>query len=112
MRLIDADRMKSNTPDYLLETDGMRERRLHATLDCQPTVIEGEVAGVEEGEDLPVYKKITRVRPSAHYYMLNVDGNYIKYSCPVCEALGNKHQVHPGEQNCPLCNVNLVWEDN
>ena len=108
MRLIDADRMKSNTPNWLLETDGMRERRLYDTLDCQPTAIEGTVDGEEEGENLPVYKKITRVKPLAHHYMPN--GTYIKYSCPVCEALGNKHQVYPGEENCPLCNVNLMWD--
>lgn len=108
MRLIDADRMKSNTPNLVLETDGTRERRLYDTLDYQPTVIEGTIIGEEEEENLPIYKKITRVKPLAHYYMPN--GTYIKYSCPVCEALGNKHQVYRGEENCPLCNVNLVWD--
>lgn len=109
MRLIDADRMKSNTPDWVLESDGMRERRLHAELDHQPTVIEGTMAGEEEGENLPMHKRITKVKPLAHHYMPN--GAYIEFSCPVCEALGNKHQVHRGEENCLLCNVNLVWDE-
>ena len=107
MRLIDADRIKSNTPNWLLETDGMRKRMFYDVLDWQPTVIEGVVAGEEEGENLPVHKRITRVKPLAYHYMPY--GAYIKYSCPVCEALGNKHQVHRGEENCSLCNVNLVW---
>lgn len=110
MRLIDADRMKSNTPNWLLETDGTRKRMLYDTLDNQPTVIEGMVAGDEEGENLPTYKRITRVKPLAYHYMPN--GSYIKYTCPVCEALGNEHQVHRGEENCPLCNVNLIWDEN
>ena len=109
MRLIDVDRMKSNTPNWLLETDGMRKRMLYDELDEQPTVLEGTVAGEEEGENLPVYKKITKVKPIAHHYMPN--GTYIKYSCPVCEALGNRHSVHKGEENCPLCNVNLLWDE-
>ena len=41
MRLIDADRMKSNTHNWLLETDGMRKRMFYDELDYQPTVIEG-----------------------------------------------------------------------
>lgn len=76
----------------------------------QTIVIEGTVAGEEEGENLPAHLKITKVRPIAHHYMPN--GAYIKYSCPVCEILGNKHQVHRREENCPLCNVNLEWDEN
>lgn len=52
------------------------------------------------------YQRMTKVEPVPHYY----DDDYIKYSCPVCEALGNKHQVSEGRSNCPLCNVNLAWE--
>lgn len=37
MRLIDADRMKSNMPNWLLETDGIRERYLHDEINSQPT---------------------------------------------------------------------------
>jgi hypothetical protein len=106
MRLIDADRMKQNTPNWLLETDGMRKRMLYDELDWQPTVIEGVVAGEEEGENLPVHKRITRVKPLAYHCV-----TFIEYSCPVCAALGNKHRVHRGEENCPLCNVNLVWDE-
>lgn len=35
----------------------------------------------------------------------------VKYGCPVCESLGNKHQISIGIRNCPLCNVNLLWEE-
>jgi hypothetical protein len=110
MRVIDADRMKAITPNWLLETDGMRKRMLYDELDRQPTVIEGMVDGEEEGENLPTHKRFTRVKPIAHHYMPN--NQYIKYSCPVCDALNNRHQVHPGETNCCLCNVNLLWEED
>ena len=43
MRLIDADRMKQNTPNWLLETDGMRKRMLYDELDFQPTISETEI---------------------------------------------------------------------
>jgi rubrerythrin len=39
------------------------------------------------------------------------NGAYIKYFCPVCEAVGNKHQLIRNEENCPLCNVNLLWDE-
>ena len=109
MRVIDADRMKSNTPNWLLETDGTRKRMLYDELDEQPTIIEGTIAGEENGEDLPVYMKITKIKPLAYHYMSN--GAYIKYFCPVCEAVGNKHQLNRNEENCPLCNVNLLWDE-
>lgn len=58
-----------------------------------------------------VHKMITYVYPIKHDYSDKDHPNYFKYSCPVCEALGNKHQVHKGDTNCPLCNVNLMWEE-
>lgn len=102
MRLIDADRMKGNTPNWLLETDGMRTRYLYETLDYQPTVIEGKV----EDEDL-AYKRTVKIKPTTLYY--SMQPRYIKHICPVCEAVGNKHQLTYGEEKCPLCNVNLTW---
>lgn len=52
-------------------------------------------------------KRITYVAPIKHDY----GDNYFKYSCPVCDALENPHQVSIGQKNCPLCNVNLIWKD-
>lgn len=57
-----------------------------------------------------VYKRKTYLLPVEHHYEDAGEEPYIKYGCPVCEALGNKHQVARGEPNCPLCNVNLIWE--
>lgn len=54
--------------------------------------------------------RITYVRPTEHHYEEEGETPYAKYCCPVCEMLGNKHQVTEGESNCPLCNVNLFWE--
>lgn len=56
-----------------------------------------------------IYKRKTSVFPTAHEYG-DVDKPYTKYTCPVCAALGNPHQVTEGMPNCPLCNVNLIWD--
>lgn len=58
------------------------------------------------------YKRITYVKPTAHHYEKTGEKPYIKYGCPVCDLLGNKHQVSTWEKNCPLCNVNLLWDDS
>lgn len=52
-------------------------------------------------------KKITYVKPIKHHY----SGLYTKYSCPICDALGNKHSIPEGFANCPQCNVNLIWTE-
>lgn len=57
------------------------------------------------------YKRITYVKPTENHYGKVAEKPYIKYGCPVCDLLGNKHQVPIGASNCPLCNVNLVWEE-
>lgn len=56
------------------------------------------------------YKRITYMRPVKHDYSDDEHPNYYKYSCPVCDILGNRHQVTVGDTNCPLCNVNLLWK--
>lgn len=103
MRLIDADRIKKNTPNWLLETDGIRNRYLYSELDFQPTVIEGCVLEAEYQ-----YQRVSKIKPLVIYYSINP--RYVKYNCPVCSALGNKHQLSKGTENCPLCNVNLTWD--
>lgn len=57
------------------------------------------------------YQRIAYVRPVEHHYGNGGEQPYIKYGCPVCELLNNKHQVTFGSDNCPLCNVNLLWEE-
>lgn len=57
------------------------------------------------------YQRIARVKAVAHHYEDEGEKPYIKYGCPVCELLGNKHQVTAGASNCTQCNVNLMWED-
>lgn len=58
------------------------------------------------------YQRLTYARPTVHHYGNSGEKPYIKYGCPVCELLGNKHQVSIGVSNCSLCNVNLVWEEH
>lgn len=56
------------------------------------------------------YQRTAFVKPTETHYGDVGELPYIKYGCPVCELLGNKHQVTIGDRNCPLCNVNLLWE--
>lgn len=56
------------------------------------------------------YQRITYVKPVPHYYGQDGDKPYIKFTCPVCDTLGNFHQVTEGDKNCPQCSVNLTWE--
>lgn len=56
------------------------------------------------------YQRAAYVRPIEHHYASEGEAAYVKYGCPVCEMLGNIHQVAAGESNCPSCNVNLYWE--
>lgn len=35
---------------------------------------------------------------------------YIKFGCPVCEAVGNRVQVTSGLGSCMLCGVSLNWD--
>lgn len=57
-------------------------------------------------------KRKTYVKPIIHDYSDKWHPNYFKYSCPVCDSLGNPHQVGKYEKNCPLCNVNLYWAES
>ena len=70
-------------------------------------VIEGKVTAAKHA-----YQRITYVKPIEYHYENEGDEPYIKYGCPVCNLLGNKHQIAKGKKNCPLCNVNLLWEEN
>lgn len=59
-----------------------------------------------------VYKRITKVKPVEHHYENPNEKPYIKYGCPVCESLGNRFSFPQGINNCPLCNVNLLWDES
>lgn len=57
------------------------------------------------------YQRKTYVKPTPHHYENKGEKPYIKYGCPVCELLNNKHQLTLGSANCTLCNVNLLWDE-
>lgn len=59
-----------------------------------------------------VHKRITKVKPIEHHYEDPGETPYIKYGCPVCESLGNRFSFYKGVPNCPLCNVNLLWNES
>lgn len=64
----------------------------------------------KDGEELRCHQRKTFVVPTPHHYEETGENPYIKYTCPVCDIAGNRHQVIKGSNNCPLCNVNLLWE--
>ena len=55
-----------------------------------------------------VHNSKISVKPVTHYYEEN---DYRKYTCPICDNVGCNHQVTKGEHNCPICGINLEWED-
>lgn len=58
-----------------------------------------------------IYKTRIKAIPIEHHYEENGEEPYIKYSCPICDNLGIKHQVHPWEDNCSICGINLDWSE-
>lgn len=107
MRLIDSDKFKEQVAAMTLK--GVPINKANAMLkliDKQPTAINGKVTDAEY-----VYQRVTYVRPMERHYEKLGETPYIKYCCPVCEALGNSHQVISNQANCSLCNVNLNWEN-
>lgn len=62
-------------------------------------------------KDSPLcYKRKVKVNPIARHYENLGEQPYIKYSCPVCDAVGNRpFSITEGTENCPLCGVALNW---
>lgn len=58
------------------------------------------------------YQRLTFIKPIEKHYENKGEEPYIKYCCPVCEMLGNKHQLSFKAENCSLCNVNLTWDES
>lgn len=107
MRLIDADKFKWQVAAVVIKGNLPVEKvnTMLKLIDMQPTAINGKIIEAEYA-----YQRITYINPVEHHYEEPGEKPYIKYGCPVCEALGNLHQVTPGEENCPLCGVNFNWK--
>lgn len=78
----------------------------YTSVESQPVIISGCVENADY-----IFQRTSKVKPIAKHYENDMEPEYIKYSCPICVALGNKHQLLKGSGNCPLCNVNLVWDN-
>lgn len=96
----DLEQALSKRDSMLVQKDlyieRLRERTKELRRSTRGTVTEGEFA----------YQRITKIYPVEHDY----GDEYKKYSCPICDALNNKHQVAKGESNCSQCGVNLSWD--
>lgn len=57
------------------------------------------------------HRRKVRVNPIPRHYEELGEKPYIKYNCPVCDAIGNtKISIPEGILYCPLCNVALNWD--
>lgn len=57
------------------------------------------------------HRRKVKVNPITRAYHESHERPYIKYSCPVCDTVGNtKISVPYGTPRCPLCGVALNWE--
>lgn len=90
--------------ERLIQSSLERMDYMTRTIDAQL----GGIEGVVEQSDL-ICRRSVRIKPTAHHYEGVGELPYIKYSCPVCDAIGNIHQVHPVQQNCSLCGVRFYW---
>lgn len=106
-RAINADKFKEQIAAMTIRDDLSVDKAnaMIELLDMQSTVINGIIK-----QEQYTYRGMTYIQPTEHHYEEPGEKPYIKYGCPVCEALGNIHTVTHGEKNCPLCGVNLSWE--
>lgn len=51
------------------------------------------------------------VRPIEKHYDVDCEPPIIKFCCPVCEQFGSKHSLADGTPTCPICGVNLLWNE-
>lgn len=106
MRLIDADAFQKQIAAMAVK-DILPIKKVNSMLrliDAQPTAIDGVLRDTKE-----TYRRTVKVNPTECHYEEVGEEPYIKYICPVCEALGRRHQVNPVVQNCPVCGVQLYW---
>lgn len=68
--------------------------------------MEGKIFNQEKS----VCKHIVKVKPIEHHYEKSGENAYIKYGCPVCEGIGDRFSLSKNIKNCPVCNVNLLWD--
>lgn len=105
--IINADKLKSKIASRMIR-GLIKEKMANAMIkliDKQESAFEGVIKNEEH-----VYRPTAYVKPKERNCGKLLEEVYLKYQCPVCEILGNKHQILPGEKNCPMCNVNIYWE--
>lgn len=85
----------------------MKNHEEYEVIEKQTRINELECAII----DAPVvHKRLVYVKPIAHHYENPGEKPYIKWSCPICEAVGNQHRVSFKDENCMLCGIHLTWE--
>ena len=55
------------------------------------------------------YQKKVKVYPIEHHYSNAYEPHYIKWACPVCEAVGHKVSIAKYTKKCSACGVAFKW---
>lgn len=71
-----------------------------------------------------VHKQQVGFKPVEHHYEETGEEPYIKYGCPICEAIArdyepddedegtfNRFSFAKGTTKCPCCGVNFAWDE-
>lgn len=71
-----------------------------------------------------IHKQRVGLKPVEHHYEKSGEKPYIKYGCPICEAIVrdfepdeadegtfNRFSFAKGTPKCPCCGVNFAWEE-
>lgn len=60
-------------------------------------------------EQAPVHRAFVKIKPLEKHYEDPGEPEYIKWCCPICEIIGNRHQIGKFDEKCTLCGINLDW---
>lgn len=66
-----------------------------------------------------VHAQRVKFRPIEVHYETPGEEPYIKHRCPICSSVMNtsiytplkKFSIPSHSENCPICGINLFWED-
>ena len=107
MKIINVEKLK----EKILKWDNKRFKNeiieaLIEEIDDESVTLDGKAVKAKY-----VHKNKTYIKPVEHHYEGPGEPPYIKYGCPICESLGHRFSFPNKTSNCPICNVNLSWNE-
>lgn len=107
MKIVNAEKLKEKISKW--NKKRFKDEVIEALLeemDGESVVLDGKVVKAKY-----VHKNKTYIKPVEHHYEEPGEPPYIKYGCPICESLGHRFSFPRETNNCPICNVNLLWDE-